>query len=238
MWEQHCGRKLNRWEWFIMKWESKGDFTQLFLKRGLELEVINNRKPWRIGGTKWSGPISWSLSSFWNSGLAQMSPLLVAWNLWKAVENTWDVVYQNWQKEQPRLYTVPYSSRYGATVSAKAAPRVRWPKMTDSLSLETSCVDKIWEQRKNSSGSCKLGQNTSKWNWSNAGKLKRHPRPAVLKSSTTTKQLTGTWDDVLKPKCSMWNPGQEFASKSTEVQTTQSLGKMCATNFLQQQFYL
>lgn len=116
---------------------------------------------------------------------------------------------------------VPYSSRYGATVSAKAALRVRRPKMADSLSLETSCVDKIWEQRKSSSGSCKLGQNASKWNWSNAGKHKRHPRPAVLKRSTTTKQLTGTWDDVLKPKCSMWNPGQEFASKSTDIQTTQ-----------------
>ncbi|XP_040316523.1 protein FAM217A isoform X6 [Herpailurus yagouaroundi] len=137
------------------------------------------------------------------------------------------------QKERPRLQTT--FCTLAATErpsSSKAIPKVRQPKLSDPLSLQTTCVDKSREKRKSNSGSCKLEQNASKWNWSNAGKYKWNSRPTSLKSSSTTKQLVATCDDFRNLKSSILNPCQELATKPTSSQTTQSLVKMVSTRCL------
>ncbi|XP_042793967.1 protein FAM217A isoform X2 [Panthera leo] len=137
------------------------------------------------------------------------------------------------QKERPRLQTT--FCTLAATErpsSSKAIPKVRQPKLSDPLSLQTTCVDKSREKRKSNSGSCKLEQNASKWNWSNAGKYKWNSRPTSLKSSSTTKQLVATCDDFRNLKSSILNPCQELATKPTPSQTTQSLVKMVSTRCL------
>uniref|UniRef100_A0A8C9A9B6 Family with sequence similarity 217 member A n=1 Tax=Prolemur simus TaxID=1328070 RepID=A0A8C9A9B6_PROSS len=136
------------------------------------------------------------------------------------------------QKERPRLQTTFCTPAVTERPSSsKAIPKVRQPKLSDSLSLQMSCVDKSREKRKNNSGSCKLEQNVSKWNWSNAGKCKWNSRPPSLKSSSTTKQLITTYD-FKNPKSSILNPCQELSSKPTTAQTTQSLVKMVSTRCL------
>ncbi|XP_053458007.1 protein FAM217A isoform X1 [Nycticebus coucang] len=136
------------------------------------------------------------------------------------------------QKERPRLQTTFCTPAVTERPSSsKAIPKVRQPKLSDSLSLQTTCVEKSREKRKNS-GTCKLEQNTSKWNWSNAGKYKWDSRPPSLKSSSTTKQLIATYDDFKNPKSSILNPCQELSSKPTTAQTTQSLVKMVSTRCL------
>ncbi|XP_060470897.2 protein FAM217A isoform X6 [Panthera onca] len=137
------------------------------------------------------------------------------------------------QKERPRLQTT--FCTLAATErpsSSKAIPKVRQPKLSDPLSLQMTCVDKSREKRKSNSGSCKLEQNASKWNWSNAGKYKWNSRPTSLKSSSTTKQLVATCDDFRNLKSSILNPCQELATKPTPSQTTQSLVKMVSTRCL------
>ncbi|XP_042841767.1 protein FAM217A isoform X4 [Panthera tigris] len=138
------------------------------------------------------------------------------------------------QKERPRLQTT--FCTLAATErpsSSKAIPKVRQPKLdSDPLSLQTTCVDKSREKRKSNSGSCKLEQNASKWNWSNAGKYKWNSRPTSLKSSSPTKQLVATCDDFRNLKSSILNPCQELATKPTPSQTTQSLVKMVSTRCL------
>nr|XP_035150922.2 protein FAM217A isoform X2 [Callithrix jacchus] len=126
------------------------------------------------------------------------------------------------QKERPRLQTTLCTPAVTERpFSSKVTPKVRQPKPCDSLSLQIPCVAKSQEKRKNNSGSCKLEQNSLKWNWSNAGKHRWHSRPSSLKSSSTTKQLIATYDDK-NPKSSILNPCQELSSKPTAGQTTQS----------------
>ncbi|XP_008574652.1 PREDICTED: protein FAM217A isoform X2 [Galeopterus variegatus] len=137
------------------------------------------------------------------------------------------------QKEKPRLQTTfctPAVTEQPS--SSKAISKVRQPKLSDSLSLQTSCVDKSREKRKNNSGSCRLEQNASKWNWSNAGKYKWNSRPPSLKNSSTTKQLSATYEDFKNPRSSILNPCQELSSKPTTDQTTQSLAKIVSTRCL------
>ncbi|XP_023076883.1 protein FAM217A isoform X1 [Piliocolobus tephrosceles] len=135
------------------------------------------------------------------------------------------------QKERPRLPTTFCTPAVTERPSSsKATPKARQPKLCDSLSLQIPCVDKSQEKSKNNSGSCKLEQNTLKWNWSNAGKYKWNTRPPSLKSSSTTKQLIETYDK--NPKSSILNPCQELSSKPTTGQTTQSLVKMVSTRCL------
>ncbi|XP_012502445.1 PREDICTED: protein FAM217A [Propithecus coquereli] len=136
------------------------------------------------------------------------------------------------QKERPRPQTTVCTPAVTERPSSsKAIPKVRQPKLSDSLSLQMSCVDKSREKRKNNSGSCKLEQNASKWNWSNAGKCNWNSRPPSLKSSSTAKQLIAT-NDFKNPKSSILNPCQELSSKPTTAQTTQSLVKMVSTRCL------
>ncbi|XP_073733625.1 protein FAM217A isoform X3 [Callorhinus ursinus] len=138
------------------------------------------------------------------------------------------------QKERPRLQTTfcaPAATE--RPFSSKAIPKVRQPKLSDSLSLQTTYVDKSREKRKSSSGSCKLEQNASKWNWSNASNTyKWTSRPPSLKSSSATKQLMATCDDIRNLKSSILNPCQELSTKLTTSQTTQSLVKMVSTRCL------
>ncbi|XP_077626118.1 protein FAM217A isoform X2 [Crocuta crocuta] len=137
------------------------------------------------------------------------------------------------QKERPRLQTTfgtPAAAERPS--SSKAIPKVRQPRLSDPLSLQTTCVDKSRERRKSNSGSCKLEQNASKWNWSDAGKYKWNPRPTSLKSSSTTKQLIPTCDDFRNFKSSILNPCQELSTKPTTSQTTQSLVKTVSARCL------
>ncbi|XP_070371783.1 protein FAM217A isoform X5 [Equus asinus] len=137
------------------------------------------------------------------------------------------------QRERPRLQTASCTPAVTERPSSsKAIPKMRQPKLSDSLSLQTTCVDKCQEKRKNNAGSCKLEQNASKWNCSNAGKYKWNSRSPSLKSSTTTKQLIATYDDFKNPKISILNPCQELSTKPTTTQTTQLLVKMVSTRCL------
>nr|KAF6505078.1 family with sequence similarity 217 member A [Rousettus aegyptiacus] len=134
------------------------------------------------------------------------------------------------QKERPRLQTTFCTPAVtDRPSSSKTVSKMRQPKLSDSVSLQPTCVDKSKEKRKTNSGSCKLEQNASKWNWGNAGKDKWNSRPPSLKSSSTTKQLTATYDDFKNPKISILNPCQEFSTKPTAAQTTQSLVKVAST---------
>nr|XP_019607914.1 PREDICTED: protein FAM217A [Rhinolophus sinicus] len=136
------------------------------------------------------------------------------------------------QKERPRLQsTFCTPAVTDRPSSSKTIPKMRQPKFSDSVSLQTTCIDKSREKRKNSSGSCKLEQNASKWIWSNADKYKWNSRPPSLKSSSTTKQLMASYDDFKNPKSSILNPCQELSTKPTTAQTTQSLVKVVSTRY-------
>ena len=135
------------------------------------------------------------------------------------------------QKERPRLqmtFCTPAVTERPS--SSKATPKVRQPKLCDSLSLQIPCVDKSQEKSKNNSGSCKLEQNALKRNWSNAGKYRWNSRPLSLKSSSTTKQLIETYDK--NPKSSILSPCQELSFKPTIGHTNQSMVKMVSTRCL------
>uniref|UniRef100_A0A8D2CNF6 Family with sequence similarity 217 member A n=1 Tax=Sciurus vulgaris TaxID=55149 RepID=A0A8D2CNF6_SCIVU len=137
------------------------------------------------------------------------------------------------QKERSRLpnaFCSPAVSERPS--SSKATLKARQPKLPDPLSLQTSCVDKSREKRKNNSGSGKLEQNASKWNWSGDGKYKWNSRPPSLKSSPTTKQSIATSDDFKNPKSFTSNSCQELSPKPATAQTTQSLVKMASTRCL------
>ncbi|KAF6108709.1 family with sequence similarity 217 member A [Phyllostomus discolor] len=131
------------------------------------------------------------------------------------------------QKERPRLPTtfcIPAVTERPS--SSKTIPKPRQPKLSDSVSLQTTCVDKTREKRKNNSGAYKLEQNASKWNWSTAGKYKWNSKPPSLKGSSTTKHLMATYDAFKNPKSSILNPCQELSTNPTTAQTTQSLVKV------------
>ncbi|XP_058411336.1 protein FAM217A [Diceros bicornis minor] len=137
------------------------------------------------------------------------------------------------QKERPRLQTTFCTPAVTERPSSsKAIPKMRQPKLSDSLSLQTSCVDISREKRRNNSGSFKCEQNASKWNWSHAGKYKWNSRPLSLKSPSTTKQLIATYDDFKNPKSSILNPCQELSTKPANAQTTHLLVKMVSTRCL------
>ncbi|XP_006766481.2 PREDICTED: protein FAM217A isoform X2 [Myotis davidii] len=134
------------------------------------------------------------------------------------------------QKERPRLQTTFCTPAVTERpFSSKTIPKTRQPKLSDSVSLQTTCVDKTREKRKKNSASCKLEQNASQWNWSNAGKYKWSSRPPSLKSSSTTKQLAATYDDFKNPQSSILNPCQELSTNVTAAQSTQSLVKVVST---------
>ncbi|XP_016865969.1 protein FAM217A isoform X2 [Homo sapiens] len=135
------------------------------------------------------------------------------------------------QKERPRLQTTFCTPAVTERPSSsKATPKVRQPKLCDSLSLQIPCVDKSQEKSKNNSGSCKLEQNALKRNWSNAGKYRWNSRPLSLKSSSTPKQLIETYDK--NPKSSILSPCQELSFKPTIGHTNQSMVKMVSTRCL------
>ncbi|XP_008052245.1 protein FAM217A isoform X2 [Carlito syrichta] len=137
------------------------------------------------------------------------------------------------QKERPRLQTTFCTPAVTERPSSsKAIPKVIQPKLSDSLSLQISCIDK--SQEKKNSVSCKLEKNASKWNWSNASKYKWNYIPPSLKSSPSTKQLFATYDYFKNPKYSTLNQCQELSSKPTTSQATQSLIKMVTTRCLPQ----
>ncbi|XP_036207684.1 protein FAM217A isoform X3 [Myotis myotis] len=134
------------------------------------------------------------------------------------------------QKERPRLQTTFCTPAVTERpFSSKTIPKMRQPKVSDSVSLQTTCVDKTREKRKKNSASCKLEQNASQWNWSSAGKYKWNSRPPSLKSSSTTKQLVATYDDFKNPQSSILNPCQELSTNATTAQSTQSLVKVVST---------
>ncbi|XP_032506446.1 protein FAM217A isoform X3 [Phocoena sinus] len=115
------------------------------------------------------------------------------------------------QRERPRLQTsfrAPLATEQPS--SSKTIPRMRQPKPSDSVGLQTTCVEKSHEERKTNSGSCKLEYNASKWNCSRAGKYKWNSRPA-LKTSPTTKQVIAAYDDFKNPKVSILNPCRELS---------------------------
>ncbi|XP_016057357.1 PREDICTED: protein FAM217A isoform X1 [Miniopterus natalensis] len=134
------------------------------------------------------------------------------------------------QKERPRLQTTFCTPAVTERpFSSKTIPKMRQPKLSDSVNLQITCVDKTREKRIKTSGSCKLEQNASKWNWSSADKYKWNSRPPSLKSSSTTKQLMATYDDFKNPQSSILNPCQELSTNPTTAQSTQSLVKVVST---------
>lgn len=137
------------------------------------------------------------------------------------------------QKETPRLQVLPCSSAVSEqAASSRAVPKVRQPKLADSWSPQTFCVDKSREKAKANSGSGKLEQNASRWNWSNASKCKWSPRTPSLKSPSITKQLTETCDDIKNPQSPILNLCQELSPKPSTTQTTRSLTKMVSRRCL------
>lgn len=69
------------------------------------------------------------------------------------------------QKERPGLQTTfctPVATE--RLSSSKTIPKVRQPKLLDSLSLKMTCIDGSHEKRESNSGSRKLEQKASKWN--------------------------------------------------------------------------
>ncbi|XP_060045123.1 protein FAM217A isoform X2 [Erinaceus europaeus] len=135
------------------------------------------------------------------------------------------------QKERPRLQSTFYTSVVTERPSSsKAIPKMRQPKLSDSLSLQTTCADKSREKRRTNSGSYKLEQAASKWNWGSAGKYKWNSRPT--KSSSSTRPLVATYDECKNPKSSILIPCQELSAKPTSAQTNQSLVKMISTRCL------
>ncbi|XP_066233022.1 protein FAM217A isoform X1 [Saccopteryx leptura] len=134
------------------------------------------------------------------------------------------------QKERPRLQTTFCTPAVTERPSSsKTIPKMRQPKLSDSVSLQTTCVDKTREKRKSNSGSCKLEQSPSKLNWSSADKHKWSSRPPSLKGSSTTKQLMATYDDFKNPKSSILNPSQELSTNPTTAQTPQLLIQVVST---------
>ncbi|XP_006870635.1 PREDICTED: protein FAM217A [Chrysochloris asiatica] len=137
------------------------------------------------------------------------------------------------QKERTRLqsnlYTLAATERPS---SSKAMPKVKQPKPSESLSLQTTCVDKSREKRKSNSGSSKLEQTASKWNWSNAGKYRWNARPTSLQNSSTTKEMIASSDDFKNSPNPILNPCQDLSTKPSTAQTTQSLLKMASTRCL------
>ncbi|XP_036299789.1 protein FAM217A isoform X3 [Pipistrellus kuhlii] len=134
------------------------------------------------------------------------------------------------QKERPRLQTsfcTPAVTE--RPFSSKTIPKMKQPKLSDSVSLQTTCVDKTREKRKKNSASCKLEQNASQWNWnSSISKYKCNSRSPSLKSSSTAKQLMATYN-FKNPQTSTVNPCQELSTSPTTAQSTQSLVKVVST---------
>ncbi|XP_066862928.1 protein FAM217A isoform X1 [Kogia breviceps] len=136
------------------------------------------------------------------------------------------------QRERPRLQTsfcAPLATERPS--SSKAVPKMRQPKPSDAVGLQTTCVEKSHEERKTNSGSCKLDYDAPKWNCSRAGKYKWNSRPA-LKTSPATKQVIAAYDDFKNPKVSILNPRQELLAKPPPAHTTQLLVKMVSPRCL------
>ncbi|XP_032318317.1 LOW QUALITY PROTEIN: protein FAM217A [Camelus ferus] len=137
------------------------------------------------------------------------------------------------QKERPRLQTprcTPGAPERPS--SSKPVPKTRQPRLSDSLSLQTTCADKSHEKSKSDPGSCKLECSTSRWTgWSSAGRYRWGSRPS-LKSSSTTKQVTATYDDSKNPRSATLNPGQELSAKPAPARAAQLLVKMVPTRCL------
>ncbi|XP_072459804.1 protein FAM217A isoform X1 [Notamacropus eugenii] len=142
------------------------------------------------------------------------------------------------QKERPKIpvncFTQVITERPS---SSKGSSKQKPSRHPESLPLQTTCVDKSREKRKNNSNSCKLEQNASKCSWNNADKYKWNSRPPSIKSSSTTKQIIATYDDLKISKGSSLSPCQEASSRPTSshsiAQTTHPLVKMVSTRCLQ-----
>ncbi|XP_051025966.1 protein FAM217A [Acomys russatus] len=136
------------------------------------------------------------------------------------------------QRERPRLQSTFCSSILSMTEppsSSKAVPlRARPPKLPDTLTPQTSGIDKTRDKRKNNCGSSKPEQNVSKWNWSNAGKCKSNSR-LLLKCPSSAKQCAAAHDDFKNSKNSILNPCQELSPKPSTTQATQQLAKVSST---------
>ncbi|XP_068959568.1 protein FAM217A-like [Petaurus breviceps papuanus] len=121
--------------------------------------------------------------------------------------------------------------------SFKSSSKQKPSRYPESLPLQTACVDKSREKRKNSSNTCKLEQNTLRCTWNNAGRYKWNSRPPSIRSSSTTKQIIATYDDFKISKGSSLSACQEVLSRPTSshsiAQTTHSLVKMVSTRCLQ-----
>ncbi|XP_055964520.1 protein FAM217A [Sorex fumeus] len=136
------------------------------------------------------------------------------------------------QKEKPRPQNTFCPVVTECSSSSRAAPKTRPLKLSDPSSLQTPGADKSREKRKNNSASCKFEQSPSKWNWSSSGKYKWNARPSSLKSSSTTKQVIASYDDLKISKSSTLSPYQDTSAKPPAVPTTQSLVKMVSTRCL------
>ncbi|XP_005398942.1 PREDICTED: protein FAM217A isoform X2 [Chinchilla lanigera] len=136
------------------------------------------------------------------------------------------------QKERPRLHMSSCGSAVSEQPSSsKAVSRVRQAKLPDSLSLQMSYVDKSREKAKTNSGSAKLEQNTSRWNWSDTNKYKWTPRTPLLKGPSTTKQLIATYD-IKNLQSPILNACQEASPRPSTTQTSQSLVKTASRRCL------
>ncbi|KAM5298310.1 protein FAM217A [Ctenodactylus gundi] len=130
------------------------------------------------------------------------------------------------QKERPRLQTSCTSSVSERPSSSKVLSKMRQPKLSNTLSFQTSSVDKSQENGKNNSNSGKLEENASKWKC----KYKWNSRPPSQKSSFTTKKMAETYDSK-NPQSSTVNPCQELSHKPTTTQTTPSLVKVVSRRY-------
>ncbi|XP_057556674.1 protein FAM217A isoform X1 [Hippopotamus amphibius kiboko] len=136
------------------------------------------------------------------------------------------------QRERPRLQTsfcAPLVTERPS--SSKAIPKMRQPKPSDSVGLQTTCVEKSHEKRKNSSGSYKPQYSAPRWSWSRAGKCRWDSR-AAPRTSPAPKQVAAACDDIQNPRVSTVNPCQAFPAKPAPAQMTQLLVKMVSTRCL------
>ncbi|XP_040611749.1 protein FAM217A isoform X2 [Mesocricetus auratus] len=137
------------------------------------------------------------------------------------------------QKEKPRIQSSfsVFSMAERPSSSKAIALKTRPPKLPDTVTLQTSSVDKSRDKRKNNSCSGKSEQSVSKCNWNSAGKCKLNSRP-LLKCSSTAKQSVAAHDDFKNTKSSILNPCQELPPKPTTSQATQPLAKVVSTKCL------
>ncbi|XP_012369505.1 protein FAM217A [Octodon degus] len=137
------------------------------------------------------------------------------------------------QKERPRLQMLSCGAAASEQPScSKATSKVRQSKRPDSVSLQTSYVDRSREKAKTNSGSGKPEQNATRWNWSDVPKSKWTPKTPLLKSLSTTKQLSSPYGDIQSPQSPTPISCQEAPCKPSAPQASQSLVNMASRRCL------